>query len=116
MSAACLFNDDKLTILLVLITAKSRHQFAFVERKLCMMSFFTFLSWLATGFAGGVVISSFFEWTLHRYVMHRPVGSFTYPFRAHALVHHHIFKSDHTYHVINPADKKIIPMAWWNGP
>ena len=81
-----------------------------------MMSFFTFLSWLATGIAGGVIVASFFEWALHRYVMHRPILNFTYPFRSHALVHHHIFKSDHTYHVINPEDKKIIPMAWWNGP
>src|SRR5690349_2499043 len=81
-----------------------------------MMSFFEFLSWMATGILGGVIVASFFEWSLHRYVMHRPILNFTYPFRSHALVHHHIFKSDHTYHVINPADKKIIPMAWWNGP
>src|SRR5450756_1852120 len=47
---------------------------------------------------------------------HRPVGNFTYPFLSHALVHHHIFKSDHTYHVLNPADKKIIPMEWRHGP
>jgi hypothetical protein len=48
--------------------------------------------------------------------MHRPVGPFTYPFRRHALVHHRIFKSDHTYHLINVKDKETIPMAWWNGP
>jgi hypothetical protein len=62
--------------------------------------------------------ASAFEWTLHRYFMHRPAffGKFRYPFEAHALVHHHIFKSDHTYHVINEKDKKKIPMAWWNGP
>jgi hypothetical protein len=48
--------------------------------------------------------------------MHKPVGGFTYPFRAHALVHHHIFKADHTYHLINEQDKWTIPMAWWNGP
>ena len=80
------------------------------------MSLESLLFWPAVGFIAGVIIATFFEWSLHRFVMHRPVGKFTYPFRAHALVHHHIFKSDHTYHVINEADKKIIPMAWWNGP
>jgi hypothetical protein len=61
-------------------------------------------------------VSSFFEWTLHRFVMHRPVGSFDYPFKAHAVIHHQVFKADHTYHLINPSDRKTIPMAWWNGP
>jgi hypothetical protein len=62
------------------------------------------------------LVSSFFEWCLHRYVMHRPLGSFTYPFKAHALIHHQIFKADHTYHLLNEPDWKTIPMAWWNGP
>lgn len=48
--------------------------------------------------------------------MHQPLGSFTYPFKSHALVHHRIFKSDHTYHLIHEDDKRTIPMAWWNGP
>ena len=64
----------------------------------------------------GVVFASFFEWVLHRFVMHRPVGPFTYPFRSHALVHHRIFRADESYHLINEADKHTIPMAWWNGP
>ena len=33
-----------------------------------------------------------------------------------ALVHHQTFRADHTYHLINEADKETIPMAWWNGP
>ncbi|HEX7654378.1 MAG TPA: fatty acid hydroxylase [Verrucomicrobiae bacterium] len=76
----------------------------------------TLLMWPAIGFLIGVVVASFFEWSLHRFVMHKPVPGFEYPFRAHAMVHHHIFKSDHTYHVGREEDKKIIPMAWWNGP
>ena len=60
--------------------------------------------------------SSFFEWTLHRYVMHQPVGILTYPFERHALIHHRIFRADHTYHLIDKKDKQTIPMAWWNGP
>ena len=75
-----------------------------------------FLFWTAIGFVGAVIYSSFFEWTLHRYVMHRPLGKFTYPYVSHALVHHRIFKSDHTYHLIDEKDKFTIPMAWWNGP
>jgi hypothetical protein len=72
--------------------------------------------WALIGFGAAVVFASFFEWTLHRYVMHRPVGRFDYAFRAHAIVHHRTFKADHTYHLIRDQDKETIPMAWWNGP
>lgn len=75
-----------------------------------------FLFWTAISLIVAVVFASFFEWTLHRYVMHRPLGSFTYPYRSHALIHHRIFKSDHTYHLVHEDDKRTIPMAWWNGP
>jgi len=75
-----------------------------------------FLLCLLAGLAVGIVFSSFFEWTLHKYVMHRPVGSFRYAFQAHAVVHHQVFKADHTYHLQDQKDKKTIPMAWWNGP
>jgi hypothetical protein len=75
-----------------------------------------FIFWTGVGFSVAVVFASFFEWTLHRYVMHRPLWKFRYPFESHALIHHHVFKADHTYHVIDEKDKKIIPMAWWNGP
>lgn len=62
------------------------------------------------------VYASLFEWILHRFIMHRPVKFFRYPFERHHLVHHHIFKADETYHLINEEDKYTIPMAWWNGP
>jgi hypothetical protein len=74
------------------------------------------LFWSGIGFAAAVVFSSFFEWTLHRFVMHKPVWKFRYAFQAHAVVHHQIFKADHTYHLIHEEDKHTIPMAWWNGP
>jgi hypothetical protein len=76
----------------------------------------TFFFWTGIGFMLGVVFSSLFEWILHRFIMHRPVGPFRYPYERHTLVHHRIFKADHTYHLINDNDKKTIPMAWWNGP
>lgn len=77
---------------------------------------YAFLFWSAIGFISAVIFASFFEWTLHRFLMHRPFGNFDYAFKAHALVHHNTFKADHTYHLINEADKHTIPMAWWNGP
>ena len=72
--------------------------------------------WGAAGLLVGIVFASFFEWVLHKYVMHRPLGSFRYAFKAHALVHHQTFKADHSYHLQNDEDKKTIPMSWWNGP
>jgi hypothetical protein len=76
----------------------------------------SFFFWSAIGFVVWVVVASFFEWALHRFVMHKPIGKFDYPFRAHAIVHHQTFKADHTYHLVDDADKETIPMAWWNGP
>jgi hypothetical protein len=75
------------------------------------MSDLTF--WIAVGALVGVVAASFFEWTLHRFVMHRPLGPFTYPFRSHALVHHQIFRADESYHLINEEDKG--PFRWRGG-
>jgi hypothetical protein len=48
--------------------------------------------------------------------MHKNFKVFSYPFKAHAVVHHQIFKADETYHLTNPKDLHTIPMAWWNGP
>ena len=78
--------------------------------------FYSFFQWLAVGFLIATVCASFFEWTLHRFIMHRPLGKFTYPYQRHTLTHHRIFKADHTYHLIREEDKHTIPMAWWNGP
>ncbi|MBK9138679.1 MAG: sterol desaturase family protein [Verrucomicrobia bacterium] len=78
-----------------------------------MLSFFF---WTAVGIVGGTIFASFFEWTLHRYVMHRPVRGFRYPYERHALIHHRIFRADESYHLLNERDKATIPMAWWNGP
>src|ERR1041384_7542742 len=75
-----------------------------------------FFFWMAIGFICAIVYASFFEWLLHRFVMHRPIGKFRYPFEAHALVHHRVFRADHTYHLIHAKDAETIPMAWWNGP
>lgn len=75
-----------------------------------------YIYWQAIGFLGGVVYSSFFEWTLHRYVMHTNLRFFSYPFKAHAITHHGLFKSDYTYHLQDKKDEKTVAMAWWNAP
>lgn len=65
----------------------------------------------------GVCYASFAEWTLHRYVMHKPISFFQYPYKAHHCVHHRLFKADHSYHLEGRKDiAYLIPMAWWNGP
>lgn len=74
------------------------------------------LMWIAAGVVSMVVFASFFEWTLHRFVMHKNLKWFSYPFKTHAMVHHQIFKADESYHVSNDKDAEEIPMAWWNGP
>lgn len=81
-----------------------------------MNQFSEAMFWPAIGFLCAVIYASFFEWLLHRYVMHRPVGKFRYPFETHTLIHHRVFRADETYHLIHPKDAKTIPMAWWNGP
>ena len=58
-----------------------------------MNQFLEALPWFAAGVLCAVVYASFFEWTLHRYVMHRPVGKFRYPFESHALIHHRVFRA-----------------------
>ncbi len=72
--------------------------------------------WQSLGCVGAVVYCSFFEWVLHRYVMHTPLRWFSYPFQAHAVTHHGLFKSDHTYHAQREQDLPTVPMAWWNAP
>ena len=75
-----------------------------------------FIFWTSFGFVIATAYASFFEWLLHRYIMHRPVGRFRYPYERHALLHHRVFRADHTYHLIDAKDAETIPMAWWNGP
>lgn len=77
----------------------------------------TTLLWsLPACFAAGVVYASFFEWTLHRFLMHRPLLGFTYPYRTHGITHHTVFGSGPNYHLLDGKDRDLVTMAWWNGP
>ena len=73
------------------------------------------LLWTGAGALAMIIIAPFFEWALHRYLMHRRVRWFPYPFDTHARVHHQIFKADKSYHLQEKKDAAEIPMAWWNG-
>ena len=70
--------------------------------------------------AGGVsfciffMYVSFFEWALHKYIMHTPI--FVYPFQAHALTHHGLFRADHSYYLRREQDVPKVTFAWWNAP
>jgi hypothetical protein len=66
-------------------------------------------------FAGVFVYSSLFEWTLHRYLMHRPFV-LRYPYRAHALTHHRLFRADSSYVLARQEDVHDIRFAIWNAP
>lgn len=47
--------------------------------------------------------------------MHRPLV-WDYPYRAHALQHHQIFKADETYRIQRKEDEHNVTFAWWNAP
>jgi hypothetical protein len=71
---------------------------------------------LLLAFLGGLVYGSFFEWTLHRFMMHRPFLFVTYPFKTHAITHHGTFGSGRTYHLRSEEHRHLVTMAWWNAP
>ncbi len=47
--------------------------------------------------------------------MHRPL-LWDYPYRAHALTHHQVFKADETYHIQHDENVHEVTFAWWNAP
>lgn len=54
--------------------------------------------WQLAGFAAAAVYCSFFEWVLHRFVMHRRQPFLPFPYELHAVSHHGLFGADETYH------------------
>ena len=61
-----------------------------------------------------LVYASFFEWTLHKYLMHTPFWQ--YPFHAHALVHHGLFRTGDDYFLPDAKVIRKVRFAWWNAP
>lgn len=68
----------------------------------------------AVAFVSLFLYASFFEWILHRFLMHESLWS--YPFRSHALIHHGIFRAGPTYFLSDNENRKKIRFAWWNAP
>src|SRR5215510_15561817 len=71
---------------------------------------------LIASYAGALVVGSFFEWTLHKYLMHGVLIK-AYPYNTHDPVHHVIFDSGRNYHLHDRHEEKhLVTMAWWNAP
>lgn len=60
------------------------------------------------------VLSSYTEWVFHRYAFHTPKVNRAM-FRAHTLVHHQVYKGDHTYQT-DEQHPPHVPMNWWALP
>jgi hypothetical protein len=84
----------------------------FARKEGCLLKF---IALQAVAYAATLIYSSYFEWVLHRFFMHRPT-LFHYPFRAHAQIHHQVFKADKSYHLDDENNKWLITFAWWNYP
>src|SRR5262249_51371002 len=70
---------------------------------------------IVVGFAVGVVQASFFEWTFHRYWLHRPWRPKDVS-TAHTLVHHQLCKHDDTFEVHDEEQHEALSFQWWGGP
>ncbi len=66
------------------------------------------------GFICAFLYGSFFEWFLHKYLMHQP--RWGYAFRAHALVHHGLFRTGPGYFLSDSSHLRKVRFAWWNAP
>lgn len=62
------------------------------------MSGLEYALWNLAGLGGALVVNSFVEWTVHRYIMHRPFFYYGY---LHTTSHHATFGHDETYHALN---------------
>jgi hypothetical protein len=66
-------------------------------------------------FLAGIVYASFFEWTVHSKVMHRPILSISHFYRGHAQIHHGRYQGDSTF-VAGDRPHTDITFAWWAMP
>jgi hypothetical protein len=73
----------------------------------------------ALAFLAGTVYASFFEWALHRYILHSN-RFLKYPFRAHQVEHHGIFRADRSYFlskdIHHQGDENHLTFAPWHAP
>ncbi|HEX5323240.1 MAG TPA: hypothetical protein VFW40_05595 [Capsulimonadaceae bacterium] len=67
--------------------------------------------WELGAFAVYFLYGSYFEWIFHRYMFHSPKLVYR-TFKEHTLIHHQIYKADHTYHTHDEHPEKVA-MDWW---
>jgi hypothetical protein len=70
---------------------------------------------IAAAMVLGTVQASFFEWTFHRFWLHKP----WLPddcFRAHTLVHHQLCKFEDTFEVVEEEQEEALTFTWYGGP
>jgi hypothetical protein len=70
---------------------------------------------IAAALTLGIVQASFFEWTFHRFWLHKP----WLPddcFRAHTLVHHQLCKFEDTFEVVDAEQEEALTFTWYGGP
>jgi len=70
---------------------------------------------IAAGVAVGIVQASFFEWTFHRYWLHRPWQPKDC-FTTHTLIHHQLCKFEDTFEVHEEEQHEALHFQWWGGP
>jgi hypothetical protein len=75
---------------------------------------------LAIEIAAGIIAftySSFFEWYVHRYIMHvkRPFP-LSDAFRGHTLVHHQIYRWDKSFEAQGPGRPQHVALRWYAFP
>ena len=66
-----------------------------------------FLLWPIVGLGAGIIFASFFEWLLHKYVMHRPLNGLMGIYKRHTLAHHQFF-TENEYTIDNARDFRIV--------
>jgi len=67
------------------------------------------------GFVAGVVYASTAEWTIHRFLMHRPLMRLKHFYKGHAKVHHVVYQGDESYFV-GTRPRRDLTFAWWAMP
>lgn len=63
------------------------------------------------GLVGMLIYGSFAEWLLHRYVMHRKFIP-RFPFTAHTIVHHGLFRADRSFHATTAEQMEHVTFNW----
>lgn len=61
------------------------------------------------------IYSSYFEWFVHRHIMHVKRFPLHDAFRGHTLVHHQIYKGDH-FEAQGPGRPKHVALRWYAFP